>query len=254
MKQLNFIFLLVLSLFLFFGCTQVPTCGDGICNENENSQTCSVDCGGTLVEEGYLQVYVTDANTGWFIEGAQVNFTESKLDACSLNLSAKPIVVTTNSNGVAEIKLEANKNYVAIVVGDYYPFDYKCSVVSSKEKVMINYSLVKLPAKPECQKLAGTRELAVSESIDVNGINGDTLQLKLDDYLVDATIKKYDWVNMYQAKWVLTYPSGIPKVWGGVPHVKLNEMFKNSFYNNVDFITTCWKEGNELPFAVISTN
>ncbi len=225
-----------------------------MCNGTETSQTCSIDCGVVPIENGYLQVYVTDANTGWFIEGAQVNFTESKLDVCSLNLSAKPIIVNTNSNGIAEIKLEAWKNYVAVVVGDYYPIDYKCAVVSSKEKAVINYSLVKLPAKPLCQQIKGTIELAVGKSIDVNGIDGSILQLKLDDYLVDSMAEQYDWVNMYQAKWVLTYPNGIPKVWVGAPHVNLKDIFKNSFYNDVDFITTCWEEGNEIPFAVISTN
>ena len=257
MKAFQLVFLLVLSLFLLFGCTQVPACGDGICNGNEISQTCEIDCGVTPIESGSIQVSIIDANTGAPIEGIELRIVESNKDSCAINISNPFLLGSTDSNGFFLTKLEAYKKYTVVPVtyDKYYTnFDYKCATISPNETSVIKYALVKLPAKPLCQQLDGTIEMAVGKSIDVNGLDGSILQLKLDDYFIDSMAEEYDWVNMYQAEWVLTYPNGIPKVWSGTPHVKLNEIFKDSFYNTVDFVTTCWKEGNELPFAIVSVN
>lgn len=255
MKQLSLIFLLVLSLFLFFGCTQVPTCGDGLCNGDETSLTCSVDCGIVKPETGYLQVTILDANTGLAIEGIEVDIQEVVEEECGLDLTSSHLAFNTDSKGIVFAKLDAEKSYVAAIgAGDYYPVEYKCAKVSSEKTALIDYELILLPAKPLCNQIKGTKELAIGESIDVNGTDGHIVQLKLDDYVINATTDEYDWVSMYQAKWVITYEDGIKKFGTWNPPVSLKLMFNNSFYNEVDFITTCWKEGNDLPFAVITSN
>jgi hypothetical protein len=144
MKQLSLIFLLVLFLFLFFGCTQFANCGDGICNEDESSLTCSVDCG-VNSENGYLQINILDANTGLAIEGIEVNIQEVVGENCGLDLASSHAAFYTDSKGIVSTLVDAEKNYViAIVTNEYYPLEYKCEKVSAGKTTILEYNLVKL--------------------------------------------------------------------------------------------------------------
>ena len=148
MKQLGLIFLLVLSLFLFFGCTQTQVfCGDGVCNGKETFETCSNDCSVPANNNGYLQVNVIDSNTGLPVEGAVITISESLSGVCKLDTLSTPLnILNTDQNGFVLVNLEAGKNYVAALMStDYYLPEFKCATISNGKTFVINYSLNSLP-------------------------------------------------------------------------------------------------------------
>jgi len=252
MKQLSLIFLLVLSLFLFFGCTQFPTCGDGLCNGTETSQTCSVDCG-IAHELGNLQVNVFDANTGLPISGMEIGLQESLGEDCGLNLNSSNSVLFTDSTGSALAQLDAGKKYVAAVfTDDYYPVEYKCAEIYVEQTALIEYNLVKLPSKPLCEESDWT--IAIGDSIDVNGINGALYKVSLNDYLLGAVVDDYNWAQMYEAQWSLSDYNNTLDYVQSLPPLNLGTAFENYPFFAVYFIKTCWQEGNDIPFAVIDFN
>ena len=149
MKQLGLIFLLVLSIFLFFGCVaQEPSCGDNVCNGKETFATCQGDCPAPANDNGYLQVNVFDANTGLPVEGAVITTSESASDSCKLDVLSTPLNISnTDENGFVSVNLEAGKTYIAALMSDiYYLPDYKCVTITNGKTSVVNYYLNLVPA------------------------------------------------------------------------------------------------------------
>ena len=57
MKKILIAILFVASLFVIFGCTQLPVCGNGLCEIGEDV-TCVSDCGGSQIDQ-------TQARAAW---------------------------------------------------------------------------------------------------------------------------------------------------------------------------------------------
>jgi len=239
--------ILVLSIFILAGCVTPPVCGNGICEAGENSSNCPADCG---TELGYLDVSVSDANTGLALGGATVFVYPDEVPGCGISVDAKPTTSETDGEGMAYFKLAPGDYAIDAWASGYKLTDpnFICITVNAGENYGASIILEKDLSKVPCQGLPGTTEMSPGETIEVDGVgdyNGEKLTIELTDIVAWGAFQGYG------AKWTLMDDGIALKIAQMLPPALLADHFGSQYFNTrVEFESVCWK--NDEPYAVVS--
>ncbi|MBU1120936.1 MAG: carboxypeptidase-like regulatory domain-containing protein [archaeon] len=120
MKVKTFIAVSVLSVLLVMlsGCVNPPVCGNGLCEQGENSYNCPQDCGMPPVQ-GNLTVIVSDADSGQPIAFAEVVVA----GACDVTKPCGTAVMKeTDKMGEASFNLNTGRYTVGVSKEEYIPY------------------------------------------------------------------------------------------------------------------------------------
>ncbi len=128
MKKILIAILFVASLFVIFGCTQLPVCGNGLCEIGEDV-TCVSDCGGSQIDQTQARAAWKSAEpwaiVDWAITGKSNEFFT--------------LVVLNNSNETLElVKFNLATDFELI-------FDENTFVAPGKSKV------IDIPKQSSCE-------------------------------------------------------------------------------------------------------
>jgi hypothetical protein len=249
-KLLVLTLVLVLSVFILSGCINPPVCGDGICAAGEDSYSCPQDCGATNI--GYLDVTVTNINSGDVISNAYVTVTVDEVEGCGYNVDAESTTSITDEYGVAYFKLLPRDYAIGVWAEGYKQVDpnFTCVTISAGNGYGVSIAMEKDYSKPACQGLLGTYEMSVGETLEVEGAgdyNGKNLIIELSDII------QYGSQEGYGAKWALKDDGTLLKYAQMIPPALLADEFGSEYFNTrVNFESVCWDNGE--PKAVISTS
>lgn len=197
-KSIGVVLVLLLVLFLFFGCTQNSICGDSLCSSGEEN-SCPTDCATQI--DGTVFVNLIGANDAtdltleyYSSSNVNYNFYNSVASSLASNWSAnnsKNLSISLNQNDLVTKPVPASREVVleGLKQGEYYftARNSEYSYYGKAEKVLINedkdyYVTVELKANQPIVKVN-----VVDESGAVLSGSGRIEMFEVTDYYDSST-------------------------------------------------------------------
>ena len=116
MKKLLFGLILLITLFLFFGCTQGSVCSNGTCEAGENHKTCPQDCNVTVVSPTQTLSSITKEKTvdvTPVVNGSKI--VGHRPDV--VNIGGKLYLMYDESDQLSLVVLDSNLNQLSFTRG-----------------------------------------------------------------------------------------------------------------------------------------
>lgn len=173
MKKTSFIIVSILAVLLVMlsGCVVPPVCGDGLCEEGENSYNCPQDCGFPPVQSK-LTVIVSDADSGEPIPFAKVIVSGE----CEVGKPCGTAVMKeTDKMGEATFNLNAGRYTISVSKEGYTDYSDDIAIGSGEIRRMD----VELNQGAPCKE-AG--EASQNPSLGPNGYYGECCEGLVEIY------------------------------------------------------------------------